>query len=250
MARYRNTSNMDDRVGRGATMGPTPAPTPSPSTRTRNSISSSIDSKISSVLPDYSDISVDITVDDFIGRMNDTQKRAIAQLLRNARFSINTLKDVDAILGDVTNFTFQDSDLQSFNKFVSALDSQLVYKASAAAGPRESVSVTKYGREQIDSWVDDWVTKNVGRGLASLPAEQAKLLRKAVKDYASGESVTTVTRDKKGRAVTTYRPAVTEAGIEKTLETASAEMFAPEMERRKAFEFSDILSKTLGIGSI
>lgn len=250
MARYRKTSNTDDRVGRNATPTPSPAPRPTPGGRTKNSISESIDSKLSSVMPDYSDISVDITTDDFIGRLNDAQKRAIAQLLRQARFSVNTLKDVDAILGDVTNFTFQDSDLQSFNRFVTALDNQLVYKASAGAGPRESVSVTRYGREQIDSWVDNWLTDNVGRGLESLPAEQAKLLRKAVKDYASGESVTTVSRDKKGRAVTTYRPAVSEAGIEKTLETAAEDMFAPEMERRKAFEFSDILSKTLGIGSI
>lgn len=249
MARYRNTANTNDRVGRGAT-NPTPTPTPTLTSNTKNAISSAIDSKLSSVMPDYADVNVDITVDDFIGRLNDTQKRAIAELLRKARFSINTIKDVDAILGDVTNFTFQDNDLQSFGKFVSALNSQLVFKPGAGTGPRESVSITKYGPEQIDSWVDNWLTKNVGRELESLSPDQAKLLRRAVRDYASGESVTTVTKDKKGRAVTTYRPAVSEAGIEQALETAAGETFAPEMERRQAFEFSDILSKTLGIGSI
>lgn len=248
MARYRKTSN--DRVGRDISPTPTPTPTPTAITRTKNNISSAIDSKVSSTMPEYADLNVDVTIDDFIAKLSDTQKRAIAELLRKARFSINTLKDVDTILADVTNFSFDDTDLRSFNKFVNSLSSQLVFKGTAAGGPRESVSITKYGPEQIDSWVDDWLVKKAGRTLESLNDEQAKLLRRAVKDYASGESVTTVTKDKKGRAVTTYRPAVSEAGIEQTLEEAGGEMFASEMERRQAFEFGDILSKTLGIGSI
>jgi len=248
MARYRKTSN--DRVGRGATPAASPTPTPSLSKGTKNAISSAIDSKVSATMPDYADLSVDITVDDFIDRLSGTQKRAIAELLRKARFSINTLKDVDTILADVTNFSFEDTDLQSFNKFVSSLNNQLIYKPAAGTGPKESVSITKYGPEQIDAWVDDWLVKKAGRTLESLGDEQAKLLRSAVKDYASGESVTTVTKDKKGRAVTTYRPAVTEAGVQQTLQEAGKEVLAPEMERRQAFEFGDILSKTLGIGGI
>lgn len=248
MTRYRKTSSTDDRVGRNLTPVATPTPTPTLSKSVQNAISSAIDSKVSATLPEYSDLGVDINIDDFISGLSDTQKRTLAELLRKS-FSIDTLKDVDMIISDAAKFTFNDEDFMSFNKFITAVNNQLVYKPSST-GPKESISITKYGPEQIDAWVDNWLTGEVGRTLESVTPEQAKLLRRAVRDYASSESVTKVTKDKKGRAVTTYSPGVSEAGIQEALKTTAEAEFGPEMERRQAFEFGDLLSKTLGIGSI
>jgi hypothetical protein len=241
MARYRKTSN--ERVGRNV---PVPSPTPSPTGKASSDIFSTINSRINNSMPDFADINTDVTIDEYLDSLSNTQLKVIGEMLRKARY---TIKKVD----DIKNFISQDFPglaLGSFNQFVTSLNEELVYKPSASTGPKESLSVTKYGPEQIDSWVDNWLTEEAGRGLKSITPDQAKVLRKAVKDYASGASVTTVTRDKKGRPVTTYQPAVTEAGIQETLQEAGQELFADEMERRKAFEFKDILNKTLGVGSI
>lgn len=243
MARYRQTG----RVGRGATTAtPTPTPTPTPTISKKPNIFNTIDNRITSSLPDIGDINADITIDEYLASLSDTQKRVIAEMLRKARYTIKKIDDVD----DIISSEFAGLEIGSFNKFISSLNSQLVYKPSAAAGPSESISITQYGPEQIDAWVDDWLTKRVGRTLESVDTTQADLLREAVKDYASSESITKVTKDKKGRPVTTYKPGMSQAGIAETLETAAGEAFAPEMERRQAFEFGDILSKTLGIGAI
>jgi len=242
MAENSNTP----RVGRDATLTPTPTPKPSPtSTPALGGIFGTINSRIKSTLPDV-DVTVDITIDEFLDTLKETQRRVVGDMLRKAGYSIKKLEDIDNYISQ----EFSGLPVGSFNQFVTALDSQLVYKKGRATGPSESVSITKYGPEQVDAWVDNWLTSEVGRTLESVTPEQAKLLRKAVKDYSTSESVTKVTKDKKGRAVTTYSPGVSEAGVQETLKTTAEDVFAPEMERRQAFEFSDLLSKTLGIGSI
>lgn len=230
MARYRQGSN--DRVG-------------------RSTISKNIESKVSSTLPDYSDIVAQAapTIYDYLESLSVPQKKGIAQLLRKSGFSIQTLTDVDTVLGDTTNFVFQTTDLTNPNRFIAAINNQLIGK-EPGADEGVSVSVTKYGKEQVDTWVDKWLIDNAGMGLGALNQEQAKALRKAVKDYAARESVTEVKTDKKGRRVTTYRPGVSEAGIEETLKKTATELFPQEIERNKAFEFSNILSKALGTRDI
>jgi hypothetical protein len=205
-----------------------------------------INSRIQSTLPEVGDIAVDLNIDEFLDTLKETQRRVLGEMLRKAGIGINKLEDIDNYISQ----NFSGLPVGSFNQFVTALDSQLVYKKGRGTGPSESVSITKYGPEQIDAWVDSWLTGEVGRTLESVTPEQAKLLRRAVRDYASSESVTKVTKDKKGRAVTTYSPGVSEAGVQEALKTTAEDVFAPEMERRQAFEFSDLLSKTLGIGSI
>jgi len=232
------------RVGREAT--PTPTPTPSATPVQLGSVFGTINSRIKSTLPDIGDIAVDLTIDEFLDTLKETQRRVIGDMLRRAGISINKLEDIDSYISQ----NFSGLPVGSFNQFVTALDSQLVYKKGKGTGPSESISITEYGPEQIDAWVDNWLTGEVGRTLESVTPEQAKLLRRAVRDYASSESVTKVTRDKKGRAVTTYSPGVSEAGIQEALKTTAEAEFGPEMERRQAFEFGDLLSKTLGIGSI
>lgn len=216
-----------------------------------NSISQNIENKISSTLPDYSDIvaNAEPTIYDYLESLSAPQKKGIAQILRKGGFSIQTLTDVDTVLGDVTNFTFQTTDFTNPNRFIAAINSQLIGK-EPAADEGVSVSVTKYGKEQVDTWVDKWLIDNAGMGLGALNQEQAKALRKAVKDYAARESVTEVKTDKKGRKVTTYRPGVSEAGIQETLKKTATELFPQEIERNKAFEFSNILSKALGTRDI
>jgi hypothetical protein len=242
MAENSNTP----RVGRDTTLTPTPTPKPSPtSTPALGGIFGTINSRIKSTLPDV-DVTVDITIDEFLDTLKETQRRVIGDMLRRAGYGIKKLEDIDTAISE----DFSGLPVGSFNQFLTALDSQLVYKKGRGTGPSESVSITKYGPEQIDAWVDSWLTGEVGRTLESVTPEQAKLLRRAVRDYASSESVTKVTKDKKGRAVTTYSPGVSEAGIQEALKTTAEDVFAPEMERRQAFEFSDLLSKTLGIGSI
>lgn len=232
------------RVGREAT--PAPTPTPSATPVQLGSVFGTINSRIQTTLPEVGDIAVDLTIDEFLDTLKETQRRVVGEMLRKAGYSVKKLEDIDNWIST----EFSGLPVGSFSQFVTALDSQLVYKKGKGTGPSESVSITKYGPEQIDSWVDNWLTGEVGRTLESVTPEQAKLLRRAVKDYASSESVTKVTRDEKGRAVTTYSPGVSEAGIEEALKTTAETEFGPEMERRQAFEFGDLLSKTLGIGSI
>jgi hypothetical protein len=242
MAENSNTP----RVGRDTTPVPTPTPKPSPTPAPAlGGIFGTINSRIKSTLPDV-DVTVDITIDEFLDTLKETQRRVIGDMLRRAGYGIKKLEDIDTAISE----DFSGLPVGSFNQFLTALDSQLVYKKGRGTGPSESVSITKYGPEQIDAWVDSWLTGEVGRTLESVTPEQAKLLRRAVRDYASSESVTKVTKDKKGRAVTTYSPGVSEAGVQEALKTTAEDVFAPEMERRQAFEFSDLLSKTLGIGSI
>jgi hypothetical protein len=202
-------------------------------------------------LPDYADIVATAapTIFDFLESLSTPVKKGIAQVLRKGGFSIQTLTDVDTVLGDVTNFTFETTDLTDPKTFINAINSQLIGK-EPAADEGVSVSVTKYGKEQVDTWIDKWIVDNAGMGLAALNQEQAKMLRKAVKDYAAKESVTEVKTDKKGRRVTTYRPGVSEAGIQETIKKTATELFPQEIERNKAFEFSNILSKTLGTRDI
>lgn len=216
-----------------------------------STISKNIESKISATLQDYADIvaNAEPTIYDYLESLSVPQKKGIAQILRKGGFSIQTIADVDTILGDVTNFTFQTTDFTNPNRFIAAINNQLIGK-EPAADEGVSVSVTKYGKEQVDAWVDKWLIDNAGMGLGALNQEQAKALRKAVKDYAARESVTEVKTDKKGRRVTTYRPGVSEAGIEQTLKKTATELFPQEIERNKAFEFSNILSKALGTRDI
>ena len=243
MAENSNTP----RVGRDTTPVPTPTPKPSANPVQLGGVFGTINSRIQSTLPEVGDIAVDLNIDEFLDTLKETQRRVIGDMLRKAGYSIKKLEDIDNYISE----DFSGLPVGSFDQFLTALDSQLVYKkGKGAGGPSESVSITKYGPEQVDAWVDNWLTSEVGRTLESVTPEQAKLLRKAVKAYASSESVTKVTRDEKGRAVTTYSPGVSEAGIQETLETTAQDVFAPEMERRQAFEFGDLLSKTLGIGSI
>lgn len=117
------------------------------------------------------------------------------------------------------------------------------------SGGSTSVSVTKYGKEQIDSWVDNWLTEEAGMGIGAITPEQAKYIRKAVRDYASKGSISQVTRDAQGRSVTTTTP-ISEAGIREAIKKAASELFPKEIERNKVFEFNNILSQTLGTGSI
>ncbi len=234
------------RVGRESTPTPKPTPTPSANPVQLGGVFGTINSRIQSTLPEVGDIAVDLNIDEFLDTLKETQRRVLGEMLRKAGIGINKLEDIDNYISQ----NFSGLPVGSFNQFVTALDSQLVYKKGRGTGPSESVSITKYGPEQIDAWVDSWLTGEVGRTLESVTPEQAKLLRRAVRDYASSESVTKVTKDKKGRAVTTYSPGVSEAGVQEALKTTAEDVFAPEMERRQAFEFSDLLSKTLGIGSI
>ena len=232
------------RVGREST--PAPTPTPSATPVQLGSVFGTINSRIQTTLPEVGDIALDLTIDEFLDTLKETQRRVVGEMLRKAGYGIKKLEDIDNFIST----EFSGLPVGSFSQFVTALDSQLVYKKGKGTGPSESVSITKYGPEQIDSWVDNWLTGEVGRTLESVTPEQAKLLRRAVRDYASSESVTKVTKDKKGRAVTTYSPGVSEAGIQEALKTTAETEFGPEMERRQAFEFGDLLSKTLGIGSI
>lgn len=251
MARYRQTSNEKSRVGRD--IEPSPTPTPSPGASKKNSLDARINSMVGATsLAPYLDAvqQVDVTIDDFLDQLNSTQLKAIGELLRKGRYSVKNIEDVKTILSDAEThkLRFEDADLRNVGTLVAALNNQLIFKSE---GPKESVSVTQYGPEQVDSWVDNWLTKEAGRTLESLSPDVAKTLRKAVKDYATGQSVTTVTKDAQGRPVTTYKPAMSEAGIAQTLEdVAGTTELYKDVERRKAFEFGDILNKTLGIGQI
>jgi hypothetical protein len=230
VARYRKTPK--DRVG-------------------RSTISQDIESKVINTMPDYADIvaQAEPTIYDYLEALSNAQKKGIAQILRKNGFSIQTITDVDTVLGDPTNFVFQGTDLKNPNAFINAINRQLIGK-EGGADTGVSVSVTKYGKEQIDNWVNNWLTENAGMGLAAISEDQAKYIRKAVKDYAAKESVTEVAKDKKGRTVTTYKPGVSEAGIQDTIKRAVTELFPKEVERNKVFEFNNILNKTLGTGSI
>jgi len=202
-------------------------------------------------MPDMVDIvaQAEPTIYDYLESLSVPQKKGIAQILRKGGFSIQTLTDVDVVLADAVNFVFESTDFTSPNKFIAAINNQLIGK-EPAADEGVSVSVTKYGKEQVDSWVDKWLVDNAGMGLGALNPEEAKALRKAVKDYAAAESVTEVKTDKKGRRVTTYRPGVSEAGIQEKIKETATELFPQEIERNKAFEFSNILSKALGTRDI
>ena len=232
MARYRKTGDGDDRVK-------------------SNSLSSVIESKINQQLPDYADIVRDAapTVYEFLKSVGKENQKRIGDFLKKRKFPVKTIKDVFNALEDVDTFTFTPEDLTNVDTFISAIDNQLV---GVGAGEEDgvSISVTKYGKPQVDAWVDKWLIDNAGMGLGALNQEQAKALRKAVKDYAARESVTEVKTDKKGRRVTTYRPGVSEAGIQETLKKTATELFPQEIERNKAFEFSNILSKALGTRDI
>lgn len=253
MARYRKTSNTDSRVGRDTTPTATPTPTPSVSGRPKSNLDARIESQINASMPAYVGVTTeaDVTINNFLEALNDTSLKAIGELLRKARYSPRNVKDVIEILSDSkNNFIFEDNDFTSSKKFIAALNNQLIFK-DTDTGPKESIAITEYGPEQVDSWVDKWLTSEAGRTLESLSPDVSKVLRKAVKDYASGQSVTTTRKDAQGRTVTTYEPAMSEAGIAQTLEdVAGTTELYKDVERRKAFEFGDILNKTLGIGQI
>lgn len=187
---------------------------------------------------------VDVNIDEAIASLTNAQKKQIAAVLDKAGFNIRSTGEIDYIL----TTSFPGLRWSDFPDLLGQIKKQIIIKPDEESVP--SVSITKYGKEQIDSWIDEGLQKKFGRGVKSLTPDELSTLRKAVRDYSASESVTTVTTDAKGRKVTTTKPGVSTTGVEQAVETAAMPMFADEAERRKAFEFGSIINKALGVGSI
>jgi hypothetical protein len=229
-------------VGRGSTGGTITATTATPpgqSTFIKN-----INDRLNSTGLGGITNMVNVTVNDAVASLTNAQKKQIGAILDKAGFTVRTPAEVDYVLAtSFPNLVFRD-----FPDLLRQVKENLIGKA-ADTGPSTSMAITEYGKEQIDNWLDEGLKKKFGRGLGSLDDAEMKTLRKAVEDYVKTPSVTT-TKKVDGKTVTTTKPGVTTAGIEQAIETAGMPMFADEAERRKAFEFSNIINKTLGVGSI
>lgn len=231
-----------DVVGRGGSTSN--VGTSTTTSKTTGGLTKSINDRLTSV--GYTGVvsSVNVNVDEAIAALSNAQKRQIAAILDKAGFTVRSATEVDVVLASA----FPNLEWTDFPDLLGQIKNQIIVQPDKTRVP--SVNITEYGKEQIDSWIDEGLQKKFGRGIGSLSDEEKKTLRKAVKDYSLSESVTTVTTDKKGRTVTKTKPGVTTVGVEQALETAAMPMFADEAERRKAFEFSQIINKSLGIGSI
>lgn len=229
-------------VGRGSTGGTTTATTATPPRQ--NVFTKNINDRLNTTNLGVVANMVDVTVNEAIASLTLAQKKQIAALLDKAGFTVRTPAEVDTQIAYILpNVVYRD-----FPDLLRQIKENLIVSA-ADTGPSTSMSITQYGKEQIDSWLDEGLQKKFGRGLGSLNEAEMKTLRKAVEDYVKTPSVTT-TKKVGGKTVTTTKPGVTTAGIEQAIETAGMPMFADEAERRKAFEFGTLLNKSLGIGSI
>lgn len=229
-------------VGRGSTSGVTTTTATTP--RTQSGIIKNINDRLNSTGLGVVTTTVNVTVDDAIAALTLAQKKQIGAILNKAGFTVRTPAEVDYVLAaSFPNLVFRD-----FPDLLRQVKENLIGKG-ADTGPSTTMAITQYGKEQIDNWLDEGLKKKFGRGLESLDDAEMKTLRKAVKEYVSTPSVTT-TKKVGGKTITTTKPGVTTAGIEEAIETAGMPMFADEAERRKAFEFGNLLNKTLGIGSI
>lgn len=229
-------------VGRGSTSGVTTTTVTTP--RTQSGIIKNINDRLNSTGLGVVTTTVNVTVDDAIAALTIAQKKQIGALLDKAGFTVRTPAEVDATLATYfPNLVYRD-----FPDLLRQIKENLIGSATET-GPSTSMAITEYGKEQIDNWLDEGLKKKFGRGLGSLDDAEMKTLRKAVEDYVKTPSVTTV-KKVDGKTLTTTKPGVTTAGIEQAIETAGMPMFADEAERRKAFEWSSIVNKTLGIGSI
>lgn len=189
---------------------------------------------------------VNVTVDDAIAALTSAQKKQIGAILDKAGFTVRTPAEVDAVLATYfPGLTWKD-----YPDLLRQVKDNLITKPTDTGGPKTSISITQYGPEQIDEWINAGVQKKFGRTIESLTDQELSTLRKAVKDYSMKGAVTTTTKDKKGRSVTTTTPGPSTAGIQGVVAETGAPMFLGEEQRRQAFEFSDILNKALGVGSI
>lgn len=232
-------------VGRGATGGTTTTGTPS--APVGNPFLKNINDRLAAMGPGISAVTslVNVTVNEAIANLTIAQKKKLAQILDKAGYTVRTPAEVDMVLAtSFPNLVYRD-----FPDLLSQVQRNLLI-TEPDGGPKTSMAITQYGKEQIDSWINEGLTNKFGRTLESLDADELKVLRKAVRDYADTPSVTTVTKDAKGRSITKTKPGVTTEGVAQAVESAAMPMFADEAERRQAFEFSTILNKTLGIGAI
>lgn len=232
-------------VGRGTT-GATTTATTAQAKPTQSGITKNINDRLNaSGLGIISD-KVNFAIADAIASLTIPQKKQIGAILDKSGFTVRTPAEVDAVLAQ----SFPNLSWIDFPDLLRQIKDNLVTQPKDTGGPKTSVSITQYGPEQIDEWINAGVQKKFGRTLESLTDVELSTLRKAVKDYSMKGQVSTVTTDKKGRRVTTTTPGPTTAGIQEVVAETGAPMFLGEAERRQAFEFSDIVNKALGVGSI
>lgn len=229
----------------GLNLSPTPTPTPTPSiSPTGDTLTSRIGARLSATMPEYRDVvSPDFTVNDVLSQLTKTQKKTIAAILDKAGFTIRTPEDVDTVIAQA----FSGIKPKSYADLLNQINENL-YTFGKTTGPSTSLSITDYGQDQIDKWIDDGLRKKFGRSIQSLNDQELTTLRKAVSDYASTPAISTVTKDALGRSVTKTQPGATTTGVENVVTQTGMGMFGQEGERRKAFEFMNELQKIMSGG--
>ena len=245
---------VDQVVGRqtnSRTATPTPTPTasamPRPTSGTyNNSVINQINARLNATMPDIADIysSMDVSINDVLSNLTSAQKKTIGSLLDKAGFTVRTPQDVDNVIATY----FANIKPKNYADLLNQVNESLYNFGKKTTGPSTSLSITDYGQDQIDNWIDDGLRKKFGRGIQSLNEQELSTLRKAVSDYASAPAISTVSKDAMGRTVTKTTPGATTAGVQNVVTQTGMGMFGQEGERRKAFEFMNEVQKIMSGG--
>lgn len=191
-------------------------------------------------------LNVDLTTDEAIAGLTKAQKRQIAALLNKAGFNISSLTEVDqtiaAILPNVQWGSFADL----FNQ----VREQLVFGKGEEEQPELTRQVVKYDEAVLKEVAQSIALNKIGKSLTD------EELQGAIDLANSMISKGTVTRSRQVRnkktgqleQITETTPGFSQErfGVElgKQLEQESPQL----VERRKAFEFVDEMSKILSGG--
>jgi len=119
-------------------------------------------------------------------------------------------------------------------------------KKTEPTGPKVSKTVTEYGPQQIQGWINEGLLKDAGRTYDSLSDAEKEIFNAAVAEYAQASTTTTTTRNKAGQVVTTIQPGVSpEATIKEKVAEVGQAVLAPDFERQQRFDFQNWLSQNV-----
>lgn len=227
-------------VGRGEETAGTPPVTPKkPATGLTKNIA---DRLASSGLS----FNVELTTDEAISSLTNAQKRQIAGLLEKAGFNIGYLAEVDQVIATV----LPNAQWGSFADLFSQIREQLVFGKGEEEKPALSRQIVKYDEDVLKEVAQSIALNKIGKSLTDEELQGAVDLANSMISKGTVTRSRQVRNKKTGKLeqITETTPGFSQErfGVElgKQLEQESPQL----VERRKAFEFVDEMSKVLSGG--
>lgn len=229
-----------DVVGRGGNTASTPPVTPKkPATGLTKNIADRL------AAGGYT-IDVNIGVDEAIASLTLAQKRQIAAVLDRAGFNIRSIGEIDYVLSN----SFPNLQWSDFSDLLGQIKEQLVTTGGEKEKPELARNIVKYDETVLKEVAQSIALNKIGKSLTDEELQGAIDLANSMISKGTVTRTKNVRNKKTGKLeqITETTPGFSQErfGVElgQKLEQESPQL----VERRKAFEFVDEMSKILSGG--